>query len=223
MYSTFSRRRNNDAARVARSKDSHPSRRRRKRLPCSELLEPRKVLAAGPLISEFVAINDSTLADGDGVYSDWIEIHNPTSTSLSLGGWHLTDDRDDLERWPLPNINLDGGEYVVVFASGQDVDDYIDSKGNYHTNFRLDGGGGDLLLVEPDGVTYDSTFLDYPEQSSDISYGISIEGVSETLIESAGPLSYRVPTANDHPTSWTGVDFNDQQFIKEQTVAGAGC
>ena len=222
MYSTFSRRRNNDAARVARSKDSHPSRRRRKRLPCSELLEPRKVLAAGPLISEFVAINDSTLADGDGVYSDWIEIHNPTSTSLSLGGWHLTDDRDDLERWPLPNINLDGGEYVVIFASGQDIDDYIDSKGNYHTNFRLDGGGGDLLLVEPDGVTYESTFLDYPEQSSDISYGISIEGVSETLIESAGPLSYRVPTANDHPTTWTGVDFNDQQFIKEQTVAGAG-
>ena len=222
MYSTFSSRRDHDATRVVRSRDPLASRRRRKRWLCSELLEARIVLAAGPIISEILAVNDSTLADGDGVFSDWIEIHNPTSSPLSLDGWHLTDDRNDLERWSLPNINLDGGDYLVVFASGQDVDDYVDSKGNYHTNFRLAGAGGDLLLVEPDGVTYDSTFLDYPEQSSDISYGISIEGVSETLIESAGPLSYRVPTSNDHPTAWTGIDFDDQQFVKEQTVAGAG-
>ena len=87
-----------------------------------ELLEARIVLTAGPLITEFVAANDSTLADGDGVYSDWIEIHNLTSSPVGLDGWHLTDDRNDLTQWPLPNIALDAGEYRVIFASGQDVD-----------------------------------------------------------------------------------------------------
>ena len=180
------------------------------------------VLATGPLITEFLAVNDTTLADGDGRFSDWIEIHNPTSSPVSLEGWHLTDDRNDLARWPLPNINLGGGEYVVVFASGQDVDNYVDSKGYYHTNFRLDGAGGDLLLVEPDGETYNTTFLDYPEQSTDISFGISIDGVTETLLPSTAPLSYRVPTAGEHPTAWTAVDFDDLQFTHQQTVAGAG-
>ena len=180
------------------------------------------LLATGPLITEFVAVNDTTLADGDGRFSDWVEIHNPTSSPVSLAGWHLTDDRNDLTQWPLPNINLDAGEHLVVFASGQDVDNYVDSQGNYHANFRLAGAGGDLLLVEPDGVTYDSTFLDYPEQSPDVSYGISIDGVTETLLESAAPLSYRVPSPQEHPTAWTAVNFDDRHFTREQTVAGAG-
>ena len=187
-----------------------------------ESLEARMLLTTGPLITEFLAVNDSTLADGDGRFSDWIEIHNPTSSPASLDGWHLTDDRNDLAQWPLPNIDLEAGEHLVVFASGQDVDNYVDPQGYYHTNFRLAGAGGDLLLVEPDGVTYDSTFLDYPEQSTDISFGISIDGVTETLLESTAPLSYRVPTSDDHPTSWTAVDFDDRQFTREQTVAGAG-
>ncbi|MCP4190209.1 MAG: DNRLRE domain-containing protein [Planctomycetaceae bacterium] len=220
LFSSFSHR--VSCRRMARAKASRDLRSRRTKRTSLESLEPRRVLAAGPLITEFLAVNDSELADGDGVFSDWIEIHNPTSSALSLDGWHLTDDRDDLSQWPLPNVNLDGGEYLVVFASGQDVDDYVDAKGNYHTNFRLDGAGGDLLLVEPGGVNYDTTFLDYPEQSADISFGISIDGVSETLLSSSAPLSYRVPTVGDHPTTWTGVDFDDSQFTQQQTVAGSG-
>ena len=37
-----------------------------------EMLEPRLVLDAGPLvISEFMAVNNLTLADVDGDFSDW--------------------------------------------------------------------------------------------------------------------------------------------------------
>src|SRR4030042_2224636 len=63
-------------------------------------LEPRLVLDGNALvISEFMALNDSTLADENGAFSDWIEIHNPTDTPLSLDGWYLTDEDDETRHW----------------------------------------------------------------------------------------------------------------------------
>ena len=53
-------------------------RRGRKKRPFSptlEQLENRHLLAA--MVTEFMAINDSVLADEQGRFSDWIEVHNP--------------------------------------------------------------------------------------------------------------------------------------------------
>jgi hypothetical protein len=49
-------------------------------------------LGASPLITEFMAKNNSTLADEDGSFPDWIEIHNPEASAADLGGYYLTDD-----------------------------------------------------------------------------------------------------------------------------------
>ena len=69
-----------------------------------ESLESRTLLAGDTLlITEFMASNDTTLIDGDGNYSDWIEIHNPTASPVDLGGWYLSDDLNQLRRWPLPS------------------------------------------------------------------------------------------------------------------------
>ena len=53
------------------------------------VLAPAITGFGAPLITEFMAANDSTLADEDGEFSDWIEIHNPDSTPISLAGYHL--------------------------------------------------------------------------------------------------------------------------------------
>ena len=45
------------------------------------------------VISEFMANDQSTLADEDGDYSGWIEIQNPTAAAVNLAGHFLTDDR----------------------------------------------------------------------------------------------------------------------------------
>ena len=50
---------------------------RRRLCQTAESLEPRIVLAADPIIAEFQAINDSTIQDEDGDFSDWIEVQNP--------------------------------------------------------------------------------------------------------------------------------------------------
>ncbi|NQU22012.1 MAG: lamin tail domain-containing protein, partial [Candidatus Nealsonbacteria bacterium] len=67
-----------------------------------ETLEPRQVLQGGPLVSEFMAVNNHTLADEDGDFSDWIEIHNPAATPIDLDGWYLTDKADNLTKWQFP-------------------------------------------------------------------------------------------------------------------------
>ena len=48
-------------------------------------------LSAAPTISEFMSANDTTIADEDGEFEDWIEIHNPDQTPLNLDGYYLTD------------------------------------------------------------------------------------------------------------------------------------
>ena len=60
------------------------------------------LLSAVPFISEFMASNDLTIADGDGHFSDWIEVSNPTVGPINFDGWHLTDDAGNLDKWTFP-------------------------------------------------------------------------------------------------------------------------
>ncbi len=59
-------------------------------------------LSAVPLITEFMASNDSVLYDEDGDSSDWIEIHNPDSEAHDLGGYFLTNDAGTLRNGGCP-------------------------------------------------------------------------------------------------------------------------
>lgn len=104
----------------------------------------------GPLISEVVSSNASTLTDEDGDQPDWIELYNPTGEPLDLGGYHLSDDEDDPARWALPPVVLEPHGYLIVFASGKDR---RDPAGELHTDFRLAQGEEPVLLIEPDGGT----------------------------------------------------------------------
>ncbi|MCF7730781.1 MAG: lamin tail domain-containing protein [Akkermansiaceae bacterium] len=126
------------------------------------------------VISELMASNNTTLNDGDGNSSDWIEIHNFGPVPVNLGGWHLTDRADNLNKWQFPAVVVPAGGYLVVFASNQEVGDYIDAGGFIHTNFSLSAGGEFLGLVEPDGMTVAHSFAPYfPPQTTDISYGLA--------------------------------------------------
>ncbi|HJO54987.1 MAG TPA: lamin tail domain-containing protein, partial [Verrucomicrobiota bacterium] len=85
-------------------------------------------------ITEFMASNVSRLADEDGVFPDWIEVHNPDNVAVPLAGYHLTDDAANLDKWTFPAVTLAPDELLVVFASGKNRDD---PAAHLHTNFRL--------------------------------------------------------------------------------------
>ena len=136
-----------------------------------EPLECKRLLAADLRISEFMASNDRTLDDGDGNSSDWIELHNAGDEALDLAGWHLTDDREELDKWTFPTVSLEADEYLVVFASGKPDDDVVDFAGHLHTNFRLSKDGEYLALTDSSKGIRQEFSPAYPEQFVDISYG----------------------------------------------------
>ncbi len=126
---------------------------------------------SAPIITEFMAVNESGLADEDGDFSDWIEIHNPDSTAILLAGYHLTDQAANLGKWTFPAITLNPGAYLIVFASGKNR---TDPAGRLHTDFQLSAAGEYLALVAPDGVTVASRFAPgYPPQFGNVSFGLS--------------------------------------------------
>jgi hypothetical protein len=69
-------------------------------------LAPGLVRAAyAPLqVTEFMAVNRTTLPDGDGDYPGWIEIYNPTQQQVSLAGWRLFTTGAAATQWTFPGI-----------------------------------------------------------------------------------------------------------------------
>jgi len=120
------------------------------------------------VISEFMADNETTLADDDGDYSDWIEIHNPTSGAISLAGHFLTDEKSDPTKWAFPNVSIPAGGYLIVWASEKNR---INPTAPLHTSFQLDQAGEYLALIGP-GPMVLHEFDPFPTQLDDSSYGV---------------------------------------------------
>jgi len=98
--------------------------------------KPRGEAASDLIISEFLAVNGTGLADADGDFSDWVEIYNRSNQPVNLSGWSLTDDPQQLEKWTFPDITLGSRQYLLVFASGKDRQ--ANQAGvELHANFKL--------------------------------------------------------------------------------------
>ena len=123
------------------------------------------LVAAPPIISEFMADNDNTLADDDGDSSDWIEIHNPDSEPLNLDGFFLF---DSTSRWRFPAVVMPGFSYLVVFASEKNR---TNPFAPLHTNFRLERSGEHLALLDPQTNVLSEFAPAFPAQFEDVSYG----------------------------------------------------
>jgi len=162
-----------------------------------------KMMEPHPVISEFMAKNCGTLLDGNGEASDWIEIYNPTDKVISLDGWYLTNNEDDdIAMWQFPNgVQVKPGEFLIVFASEKTYEKnpfnypFLDPGGYWHTNFELDESEGYLALVAPDSDTIIHEYPQYPEQLTDVSYGLA--QYATTLVPIGSTTSYHVPDSND--------------------------
>ena len=161
----------------------------------------------GLTITEFMSQNRSILQDQDGDYPDWIEIYNATSDEVSLDGWFLTDDHDDLTKWKFPAVSLPAGGFLVVFASEKDR---ATAGSELHTSFALDDAGEYLALVAPDGTTVASEFSPlYPRQTMNVSCGHPFLTEDATLVGSGSSAKYLVPADATLLATWTAPGFDD--------------
>lgn len=104
------------------------------------------------IISEFMAANEGTIADEDGDDNeDYIELFNPTSSTVNLSNHFLACSINDLNRWQIPNgVTLAPGQSLLVFASGKNR---TNPANNLHTDFGLRATGEDVFFVAPNGST----------------------------------------------------------------------
>ncbi len=146
-------------------------------------------------INEVMADNKSTLADPaePGEAPDWIEIYNPTDAVISLDGLALTDDAENLIKFPITDgLTIPAFGFILFYA------DEDPRQGPLHTNFRLSQGGEYLALVKIEGLGIVDDLDDlgepggYPALQTDQAYGRLPDGVGAPQI-----LSFATPGASN--------------------------
>lgn len=168
------------------------------------------------LINEIMAKNTITIQDNDGDYSDWIEIYNPGVSAIPLLGYHLTDDRQNLNKWLIPNTAIIGGGHLLIFASGKDL-----GNPEFHTNFSISSSGESIYLVNPNGTIQDSTIA--VAIPADLSYARITDGdpnwiISSTTTPNATNITTIVPMLSASHQS--GVFQDSLTFFISSNVQG---
>lgn len=143
-------------------------------------------------INEFMAINNTTIADDAGEFDDWIELYNPHANAISLAGYYLTDDLNDLTKYRIPtNSSEQVGStgFILIWADDQT------EQGDLHTNFGLSALGESVVLVGTDGQTIIDSYT-YASATADESIGRAGDGEPDWIT-----FINPTPNASNNPGS----------------------
>ena len=164
----------------------------------------QRIAFSEPFISEVVAANDNTLRDDFGDSPDWIEIHNPSSSTLNLNGWGLTDDSTDSHKWTFPTVSIPPNEYLLVHASGNNI---AEPNKPLHASFRLSRNGEFLGLANPDLTFVDKYEPNFPAIDDDWAYGVPMMGNLDEIIPPHSMFRYLLPSSSHSKLDWENPDF----------------
>jgi hypothetical protein len=171
------------------------------------------------IITEFSADDNgiNALRDEDGNTEDWIEIHNPSTNTVSLAGWYLTDFAPNIVKWQFPATNIGPNGYMIIWASEKDR--RIPGR-PLHTNFKLDAGGEYVGLIRPD-LTVSSEYPDpVPLQIPNVSYGLPVLQTSTVLVPTGAVARVYIPTNDVLASSWIASAFDDSSWLPAVTGVG---
>jgi hypothetical protein len=137
----------------------------------SFLLSCTVSFSQGLKLNEVVSSNATGIEDYNGKDQDWIEIYNGSASPINIGGYYLTDDDSEPEKWSFPSKIINPGQFLLVFASG---DDQVYPNGEIHTNFSVSSDGEMIILLSPANALVDT--ISSISLSPDVSYGRSSDG-----------------------------------------------
>ena len=89
---------------------------------------------------------------------------------MTIGGLYLSDNPENLSKWMIPLGTVIGPENFLLFWCDEDQE-----QGELHTNFKLNGEGESLFLVDFDGYSILDS-ISFGAQTADISYGRITDG-----------------------------------------------
>ena len=157
----------------------------------------------GVYISELMARNGTTTAGPNGLYPDWIELHNTTNGPVDLSGCGLSDDIRKPYTYTFPaGTTIGAGEYLLLWCMPEAVEGYISLP------FNLSGSKGDsLILVDKNGGILDMCEFGAQEKDYSLIRGYTATGELDTA---AGFVSSDKPTPG-YPNTTAGYNAFDKQ------------
>ncbi len=136
-----------------------------------------------------VFINE-VLTNTEPPAKDAIELHNPSTSPADIGGWYLTDDRGEPQKFRIPrDTTIAHGEYVVF-----DEDDFNPANGTLETPFALSSLGEEVYLFSADAsgslTGYFHGFR-FGAAETDVSFGRHVISTGEDrLVAQISPTLY---------------------------------
>ncbi len=183
--------------------------------------------------SELVSSNSSGLQDAWHGFPDWVEIENPTSRVVELGGMSLG------QRFPADGgwlafpewLELKAGESLVVFCDGQDsIIPALPGAGvlELHAPFELSAGaGGDLILAYTTPLANGPILVDsvrYPPLNTDVAWARTGDGWEAAQPTPRKPNPARAAWCGDVDDTGhfdnRGIDLTDGVLILEYLFRG---
>jgi hypothetical protein len=134
------------------------------------------------IINEFMASNQAAVLDensppADPSFPDWIELYNPGSTDVDLGGYTITDDLATPAKHLLAvGLTVPAGGYLLLWA-----DDDEEDEGDDHLSFKLAREGEEIGLYSPDGETLSA--IEYGPQVTDYSAARESDGAMTWIFD----------------------------------------
>jgi CotH kinase protein/Lamin Tail Domain/Secretion system C-terminal sorting domain len=102
------------------------------------------VLLGDVVINELMASNTQTATDNNGQYDDWIELFNKSAAAVNIGGYYISDDATNLNKWKIPTgTTIPANGYLIIWA---DEDSSQNTATHLHANFKLSGSGEAVYL-----------------------------------------------------------------------------
>ena len=109
-------------------------------------------------ISEVCCSNFTLMADpNNGEYEDYIELENTGTEPIRLGGYFISDRIKKRNLFRLPDLTLDPGEYLILWADGNGRSGEEGDKA-VSLNFTLNPGET-VYLTSPHGILLDSVTM----------------------------------------------------------------
>ena len=136
------------------------------------------------VINELMADNTETISDPQGKFDDWIELYNRGRKSVDLSGMYLTDDNQNLRKWPFPaHTKIMSKGYLLIW-----LDEDGKSKSGLHANFKLSKNGESVSVIDTD--VNNNRVLDsvtFGKQKPNVALGRQPDGTGEFKPISASP------------------------------------
>lgn len=153
--------------------------------------------------NELMSVNLATIQDNNSDYDPWVEIYNLGPDVVNIENYTLTDELSVPAKWSLPEQDLNGSEYLLIWL------DEEPNEGSNHANFNLDLNGGNLYLYRFNGSNY--ILVDnvaYPALDADTSYGRLPDANSQWQVMNDNPTPVASNKGDD-------VVIPTQLFINE--------